>query len=233
MAYENRKLLDIEIKNAEDERRNTKAAKDKAAAEQKTADEKAAFEGTLQLGQASLAATQQLTDLFFEYKRKGLQKGSAEEIKAAENQFKVNKALQIANAVVSGIQGVIAAYSSGSAIPIIGAVAGPAFAILAGIAAAANIAKIASAKFDPGGGGTPSIVPSSSGGAPTIPQPPTINTPNANTNQSTSFDESGKRIGGDSDKKVTQTINVKATVAESEMTDSQKRIGKLEDQSTF
>jgi hypothetical protein len=204
-----------------------------ASAEKKKADETAAVNGSLQLATQSLAATQQLTDLFFEYKKKGLQKGSKEEIKAAEQQFKVNKALQIANAVVSGIQGVMAAYSSGSAIPIIGAVAGPAFAILAGISAAANIAKIASAKFNPGTTSAPSSVGATGGAAPAIPAPPIISTQQNNTNQSTSFDETGKRIGGENEKQMQPTIQVKATVGVDEVSSKTNRVETLEKQSTF
>ncbi|CAB4204324.1 hypothetical protein UFOVP1393_49 [uncultured Caudovirales phage] len=195
------------------------------------ADEGAAVNGSLQLATQSLAATQQLTDLFFDYKKKGLQKGSKEEIKAAENQFKVNKALQIANAVVSGIQGVMAAYSSGSAIPIIGAVAGPAFAILAGISAAANIAKIASAKFNPGTTSAPSSVGDTGGAAPNIPAPPTISTPENNTNKTTSFDETGKNLNAPTT--VTPTIKVTATVGVDEISAKKDRVDVLENQSTF
>ena len=204
-----------------------------ASAEKKKADEAAAVNGSLQLATQSLAATQQLTDLFFEYKKKGLQKGSKEEIKAAEQQFKVNKALQIANAVVSGIQGVMAAYSSGSAILIIGAVAGPAFAILAGISAAANIAKIASAKFNPGTTSAPSTVGATGGAAPAIPAPPIISTQQNNTNQSTSFDETGKKIGGENEKQMQPTIQVKATVGVDEVSSKTNRVETLEKQSTF
>jgi len=203
----------------------------KASNDKKKADESAAVNGSLQLATQSLAATQQLTDLFFDYKKKGLQKGSKEEIKAAENQFKVNKALQIANAVVSGIQGVMAAYSSGSAIPIIGAVAGPAFAILAGISAAANIAKIASAKFNPGTTSAPSSVGDTGGAAPVIPAPPTISTPENNTNKTTSFDETGKNLNAPTT--VTPTIKVTATVGVDEISAKKDRVDVLENQSTF
>jgi len=203
----------------------------KASNDKKKADESAAVNGSLQLATQSLAATQQLTDLFFDYKKKGLQKGSKEEIKAAENQFKVNKALQIANAVVSGIQGVMAAYSSGSAIPIIGAVAGPAFAILAGISAAANIAKIASAKFNPGTTSAPSSIGDTGGAAPVIPAPPTISTPENNTNKTTSFDETGKNLNAPTT--VTPTIKVTATVGVDEISAKKDRVDVLENQSTF
>jgi hypothetical protein len=226
LTSEGKKLIEQQYANDVD-------AINKAADDKKKADETAAVNGSLQLATQSLAATQQLTDLFFEYKKKGLQKGSKEEIKAAEQQFKVNKALQIANAVVSGIQGVMAAYSSGSAIPIIGAVAGPAFAILAGISAAANIAKIASAKFNPGTTSAPSTVGATGGSAPAIPAPPIISTQQNNTNQSTSFDETGKKIGGENEKQIQPTIQVKATVGVDEVSSKTNRVETLEKQSTF
>jgi hypothetical protein len=127
----------------------------------------------------------------------------------------------------------MAAYSSGSAIPIIGAVAGPAFAILAGISAAANIAKIASAKFNPGTTSAPSSVGATGGAAPAIPAPPIISTQQNNTNQSTSFDETGKRIGGENEKQMQPTIQVKATVGVDEVSSKTNRVETLEKQSTF
>jgi len=126
----------------------------------------------------------------------------------------------------------LAAFSSGSAIPVIGAVAGPAYAVLAGITAAANIAKIASTKFD--GGGLGATTTSGSTSLPNVPAPPTINTPGANTSSATTFDENGQRIGGNETERVMNpTINVKATVVETEMTETQKRVSALETQSKF
>lgn len=169
-------------------------------------------------------------DFSFSVKNKNLQKGTAAELKAAEQQFKINKALAITSAVISGIQGVINALSAQSVIPEpFGTILKVASAVGIGIAAAANVAKIASTKFDAGGGGgggSASAVTSVP-----IPAPPTINTPAANTNQGTTFDESGKKIGGEDKKQ--PVIQVKATVVETEVTDTQKRVDTLNKQSTF
>ena len=70
------------------------------------------------------------------------------------------KAVALAQATISGIQGVQAAFTSGSAIPIVGMVMGPVAAGLAAAVAAKNISSIASAKTgakrggNGGGGGS-------------------------------------------------------------------------------
>lgn len=185
---------------------------------------------SLQVAQTTTQSLQSLSDLYFMVKSKNLQKGTAAERKAAEQQFKINKALAITSAVISGIQGVINALSAQSVIPEpFGTILKVASAVGIGIAAAANVAKIASTKFDAGGGGgggSASAVTSVP-----IPAPPTINTPAANTNQGTTFDESGKKIGGEDKKQ--PVIQVKATVVETEVTDTQKRVDTLNKQSTF
>ena len=112
----------------------------------------------------SLSAATDLSDAFFSYKLDRAEEGSAEEIRLEKKKFEVNKKIQIAQAIMQGIQAVQAAYSSGSAIPIVGAVTGPAFAALAGITSALNVAKISGTSFDGGsrGGGaaTGSATPS-------------------------------------------------------------------------
>lgn len=186
---------------------------------------------SIDLTSKSIAASQNITDAFFAYKLNGVKKGSAEELKIAKQQFETNKKLQLAQATIQGIQSVLAAFSSGSAIPIIGAVAGPAYAVLAGIAAAANIAKIANTKFEGGGStGAASISSGSVANIP-IPAPPTINTPSANTGQTTTFDDTGKKIGPA--ERQSTTINVNANIGVDEVNKTQKRVNVLEQQSTF
>lgn len=222
-------LLNYSLNNAEfDKIQAEKNAKE--IAEHKKVEE-AKRDISLDLANKSITATQNITDAFFAYKLSSVKKGSAEELKIAKQQFEVNKKLQLAQATIQGIQSVLAAFSSGSAIPIIGAVAGPAYAVLAGIAAAANIAKIASTKFEGGGGGG-SITPSSSSAAISVPAPPTINTPSANTNQSTTFDNNGKRLGGNAERQ-SQTININANIGIDEVNKKQQRVNVLEKQSTF
>ena len=52
-----------------------------------------------------------------------------------------------------------------------------------------------------------------------------------NTNQSTSFDETGKRIGGDNEKQMQPVIQVKATVGVDEVSSKTNRVETLEKQS--
>ncbi len=207
-----------------------KQVKDELRA-QELEDFKTNYSAQLQIAKSTTDSLQSLSDLFFIVKNKNLQKGTAAELKAAEQQFKINKALAITSAVISGIQGVINALSAQSVIPEpFGTILKVASAVGIGIAAAANVAKIASTKFNPGGGAP------SGGGATTavpIPAPPTINTPNANTNQGTSFDETGKKIGGENEKTNQPVIQVKATVGVDEISSKTNRVETLEKQSTF
>jgi hypothetical protein len=188
---------------------------------------------SLNLAKITGDSMQALSDAFFAVKNRNLQKGTAAERKAAEQQFKINKALAIQSAIISGIQGVINALSAQSVIPEpFGTILKVASAVGIGIAAAANVAKIASTKFDAGGGGG-STASASLPSAPPIPAPPSISTQQNNTNQSTSFDETGKKIGGDSEKNMQPVIQVKATVGVDEVSKKQDRVETLEKQSTF
>ena len=185
----------------------------------------------LDIAKASNDSMQSLSDAFFAVKNANLKKGSAAELKSAEQQFKVNKALAISSAIITGIQGVMNALSAQSALPEpIATVLRVATAVGVGIAAVANIAKIASTKFNPGGGGA------GGGGAttptaPPIPSPPTISTPENNTNKTTSFDETGKNLNAPTT--VTPTIKVTATVGVDEISAKKDRVDVLENQSTF
>jgi len=195
----------------------------RAAAEKQYEDSK------LAMTKQGLEAAQQLTDLYFLFKTKGLEKGSKEEEEQARKAFNINKALQIANATVTGFQSVQSTFATASASPI--TTVFPAYPFIqagfAGVFSAANIAKIAAQQFKGGSSGGGSSA-GSIGSAP-IPAPPSINTNQNNT--STTFDESGVKTG--STKRESQTINITAQVVESEMTDKQKSIEKLKQQTTF
>ena len=221
-----RAIINKKYADQEDELREKQAEKEKAL-------ELAKQNEILNFAQMSTQSHQALSDAFFAVKNRNLQKGSAAERKSAEQQFKINKALAIQSAVISGIQGVINALSAQSVVPEpFGTVLKVATAVGVGIAAAANIAKIASTKFDAGGGGGgggAAALPS----APPIPSPPSISTQQNNTSQSTSFDETGKRIGSDNEKQMTPVIQVKATVGVDEVSSKTNRVETLEKQSTF
>ena len=148
--------LNIEQQQAADER--LKDARIKAA------------QDDLQIAQQGLTAIQGLTDAFFAFKKRKLEKGSAEELKAAKQQFNTNKALQIGVATVTGIQSVLSAFANGmkNPVPLLGPATAAVYAGIAGITAAANIAKIAATKFEGGGpsptGDTPSPTAPGAGG---------------------------------------------------------------------
>ena len=214
--------------------KNAEAEIDKKKREEEKALELAKQNEILNFAQMSTQSHQALSDAFFAVKNRNLQKGSAAERKSAEQQFKINKALAIQSAVISGIQGVINALSAQSVVPEpFGTVLKVATAVGVGIAAAANIAKIASTKFDAGGGGGGGGGAATLPSAPPIPSPPSISTQQNNTSQSTSFDETGKRIGGDNEKQMTPVIQVKATVGVDEVSSKTNRVETLEKQSTF
>jgi len=231
-------LQNLELTNTERAIINKKYADQEDELREKQAEEEKALElakqnEILNFAQMSTQSHQALSDAFFAVKNRNLEKGSAAERKSAEQQFKVNKALAIQSAVITGIQGVMNALSAQSVLPEpIATVLRVATAVGVGISAAANIAKIASTKFDAGGGGGgggAAALPS----APPIPSPPSISTQQNNTSQSTSFDETGKRIGGDNERQMTPVIQVKATVGVDEVSSKTNRVETLEKQSTF
>ena len=135
------RLTAIKVKSIND----IKTEEDKASAFKKK-NEQLAAQGTVKTTQAVLGAVSSL-----------LAEGSAEA-----------KAIALAQATISGVQGVQAAYTSASAVPIVGMVLGPLAAVAAGVVAAKNIQKISQqktgAKKGGGGGGAsfsaPAIAPS-------------------------------------------------------------------------
>lgn len=200
----------------EREKRKVEEAEKEKALRQKT------LEDDLAYTKQGLQATQQLTDLFFAYKLNKHKGDAKAELEIRKKQFNVNKAFGITTAVIDGIGAVQKALNNPYPLNIV-------LAAISGIAAAANVAKIASTKFDGGGassgggGEAPTTVP--------IPTAPTINTPQANTNSSTTFDETGKKIGGENN--TTPTIKVNATVGVNEIAEKSNRVNVLESQSKF
>ena len=208
---------------------NDVTALKKTEVEKQAADEKQARDNNFAAAQSALTSLQSLSDAFFEFKRSGLQKGSAEELAAAKKQFNINKGIAIASATISGIQGVINALTAQSVIPEpFGTILKAATAVGVGAAAAVNIAKISKSKFDAGGGGGGGDVASTGMPSIPIPSPPTLNTPGANTNSGTTFDSTGKNTSA-----TTPTINVNATIGVDEINSKQNRVSVLEKQSTF
>ena len=175
----------------------------------------------------SLKSAQNLSDIFFLYKKNKAQKGSAEELEIAKKQFNVNKGLQLGLAIMDGYKAVTSSLAQSPVaigpVPNPAGIASLAFAVTTSLA---NIAKIAASKFESGGGG------GGGGGAtaptPSIPSPPTVNNPNANV-EGTRFDQEGNKINNNQ----TPMIQVNATVGVDEITAKSNRVQVLENQSKF
>lgn len=184
-----------------------------------------ALSADIDIAKQGLAAAQGLSDAVFAVKKRNLVKGSAEELKMAKQQFKINKALQIGGAIMDGAKAVISSLAQS---PIaIGPVPNPAgIASLAfvGITAAANIAKIAATKFEGGGGG--------GGSAPT---PPSISAGEAATPSMNLFGSGNEGNNATAAKSVEgqNNININATVSVSEISEVQDRVKVIEDRGTL
>ena len=160
--------------------------------------------------QQLIAATQALTDLAFSHQLKQAQGNAKKEREIRKKQFQVNKAFGIANSVIDGVQAVQKALNNPYPLNII-------LAVASGIMATANTVKIASTKFedgggagDAGGGGGAVNLGAGAGGVP-------INAP---SNASTQLNQDGTVNSGIKDQKV--------YVVESEITYKQKSVVKIE-----
>lgn len=232
LADEEKAKADAEAKRLADiekEKQTTAllVAEKKKKDEERLAQEKAVEDARFQIAQNSINSLQGLSDMYFLFKTKNLEKGSAEELRQAKRQFDINKGLQIASATIAGIQGVQNALSATSILPEpIATAFRISNAIAVGVASAANIAKIAASQFSVGGGAT-----GGGGTAPAsapIPAPPTVNTPGANV-EGTRFDQEGNKINNNQ----TPMIQVNATVGVDEITAKSNRVQVLENQSKF
>lgn len=177
----------------------------------------------------ALQSVQQLSDIFFMFKSKRAAKGSKEEEDLARKQFNFNKGLQLGLAAIDGFKSITASLAqSPIAVGVVPNPAGIASLAFASITAATNIAKIAASQFKSSGGGGGGV---SAPSAPNIsvPPPPVISTASNNLNSSTSFDENGKRIGGEQK----QTISINATIGVDEVKRKMDKVDVLEKQSTF
>jgi hypothetical protein len=221
-------------KKADDDLKIQIAAFDaEVAAKKKAEDDKKKLEeqtknGQAKLFEASFNAAKGLSDAIFAIQIGNAKKGSAEELKLKKQQFNVNKAFSVTQATIDGVkavQGVLAqsAFYGPFTVPI---------AIATGISAAANVAKIAAAKFDGGGassgGGGGGAAPQI--GSTSLPTPPTINNPNNNT--STMFDAQGNNLGQSNEQRTSQQP-IKVFVTETDISDIQNRANKLKTQTTI
>ena len=176
------------------------------------------------------------------------QQKAQEELALKRKAFQQSKRIQILNATIQGAQAVLAGYSSGMAYPLVGPATGAIFAGIAAAMTAAQVGIISSQQFRAARGG---VVPGS--GPSTIDSVPSLLAPGEmviNANSAGMFPELLSNInqaGGGislapSTSSLSQTTSttqssqpqvIKAFVVESEITDTQKRVSRLERASQF
>ena len=174
----------------------------------------------LSIAEDGVKSIQAIGDIAFAAKMKNVKKGSKEEEELAKKQFKFNKSMQLAGAVVDAGKAVTASLAAAPlAIGVVPNPVGIANLIATAAMSAANIAKIASTQFTstsaPASPSTPSgtSAPESSVSAFT---PGNLFGQNNNQNN----------VGGSQD--TSQNITVTAVVSETEMTSTQANILKIQ-----
>lgn len=173
-----------------------------------------------ELSKQSIQSIQAITDLVFAHQLRQAAGNAAKEREIKKKQFNLNKAFGIAGATIDGVQAVQKALNNPYPLNIV-------LAILSGAMAVANVVKIASTKFDDGGGsggggGADASVISVGSAASAAPPVPSINTPQ-NTPTTTSFDSNGKNLN----------VIPKTQVVETELTSTQRDVKRINEQATF
>lgn len=167
----NKELTEQEKAAIEERYRQQSIELEQQNAETKKAIKREEVEAGLQVTEAGLNAAQGLTSLFFGLALQKAQGNAKKELEIKKKQFKVEKAFNIVRATIDGIRSVQAALTQAPPLSYV-------LAAFNGILAGANIAKIASAKFDGGGdaGGGGGAAASVGGGAgAAAPPTPTFN----------------------------------------------------------
>lgn len=176
--------------------------------------EKQKADAKQQIETQSFAAAKGLSDAFFAIQLNNAKGNAEQELKIRKKQFEVDKAFSIARAVIDGVRAVQAALT-------IPPPFGPILAGVNGLLAAANVAKIASTKFD-GGSSSSFSAPSSSSvnvAAPNISAP---------VQPSTRLNENGTPIQNQPIK-----VTVDARIVESQMTERQRESERFQNQTRF
>jgi hypothetical protein len=207
----------FEQNTAAEEERKAKEEQAQIDSDKRIALNKAEFDATMQTAEASTKATADLANFIFDLRNSHLVKGSAAQLKAAKRQFQVNKALAISSNIISTIVGVTNALGAQSVIPEpFGTILKVATAAAVGISGTIATAKIASQKFDGGGGGGGG---GASVGAPSI-SAPSIAPPNQGSTQ--------LNPDGSIKAPTTKQPLIKAVVVETDITKSQDRVSSIE-----
>lgn len=141
-------------KNIEEKYRLLKEQAEEEASRKRRERDKAAFDSITNTATAGLNAFASLSDGIFAMRQSKMKKDSAEYIASQKKQFELSKKIQIASAVINGIQGVINALTAPSVVPEpFGSILKGVNAAIVAASTAGNIAKIKATTFEGGGGG--------------------------------------------------------------------------------
>jgi len=181
----------------------------------------------LKLAEDSTKAIQAVGDIAFQSKMAKVKKGSKEEEELAKKQFKFNKAMQLSGAIIDAGKAITASLAA-SPLTILGVPSPGGIAALVATAAtsAANIAKIASTQFTStsgGGGGNQPTIGSASSSSTTGTATPAFNLFGAGNDMN--------NVGGPQTQQTEITVN--AVVSETELTNTQNKIAKINQNATL
>lgn len=211
----------------EEEEKRTAAAEEE---KQKRIDAKnEEIEKGLQITEAGLNAAKGLTDLFFGLALQKAKGNAAKELELKKKQFKVEKAFNIVRATIDGVRSVQAALTQAPPLSYV-------LAAFNGVLAAANIAKIATAKFNGGGadgGGGGGSVGSAGGAGPSAAAAPVFNPQTFGINSGTSPSVNSSTTFGNIGKQVSQMQPQKVYVTQTDIAAQNKKVEVIQDRASF
>jgi hypothetical protein len=157
-----------------------------------------------------------------------MKKGAKDEESVLRAQFKINKALQLSTAIISGISATINAFNNGmkNPVPLLGPATATVYAIGAAIMSAAQIAKIAATQFDTSSVGGNEPPPASK-------PPPDLNagaaTATSNSQPSTLLNPDGTVAN----QNTPTPAPIQVYVVESDITSTQTQVAVVQNQMNF
>jgi hypothetical protein len=160
---------------------------------------------------AQLEASGKSTEIAEKKKAVALEAQRVAKEKQEKLGFERSKKIQMGMAIITGIQGVMAAFTAGSSIVPAGVIMGPLMAGLAAVTAGVNVAKIASTKYEGGGGGAPDVPKS-----PTLPSAGGVDGPSFNIVGNSSENQLATSLGGKEEPVIkTYVVSEDVTTAQS------------------
>ena len=187
------------------------------------------IEKGLQITEAGLNATKGLTDLFFGLALQKAKGNAAKELELKKKQFKVEKAFNIVRATIDGVRSVQAALAQEPPLSYV-------LAAFNSVLATANIAKIATAKFDGGGadgGGGGGSVGSAGGAGPSAAAAPVFNPQTFGINSGTSPSVNSSTTFGNIGKQVSQMQPQKVYVTQTDIAAQNKKVEVIQERASF